>query len=88
MILSTFIGTGWLPVTLLGIVLPLCLFRINQKCKWASQRCSFLAGLILLSCLLMLGADRGARLVFEFGTGVNPEVLKVAPEGSDHGNSH
>jgi len=75
-------------VTLLGIALSIYVFWINHKGRWASQRWGLLAGLILLSGLLTLGADRGARLVFEFGTGVNPDVLKTAPEGSDRGHDH
>ena len=75
-------------VTLLGIVLSIYFFWINQNGKWASQRWGLLAGLVLLSGLLVLGADRGARLVFEFGTGVNPKVLKATPEGADHGEGH
>ncbi|MBI3803546.1 MAG: DUF2231 domain-containing protein [Nitrospirae bacterium] len=75
-------------VTLLGILLSSYLSWINHKGKWASHRWRLLAGLVIFSALVALGADRGARLVFEFGTGVNPEILKAAPEGSDHGDNH
>ena len=57
---------------------------INKKGKWASHRWGFLMGLVILAALVALGADRGGRLVFEFGTGVNPEVLKETTGGSEH----
>jgi uncharacterized membrane protein len=75
-------------VTTIGVLLSIYLFWINKKGKWISHRWRFLGGLLLLSMLLTLGADRGARLVYEFGRGVNPEVLKAPTEGSEHGNEH
>lgn len=71
--------------TLVGTALSFYLFWVNQKEKWHSQRWGLLMGLALLSALVALGADRGGRLVFEFGTGVNPEVLKESTdEEGDH----
>lgn len=80
------IHRNWmLTITFVGALLSLYLFWINRKEKWRSHRWGLLAGLIVLSVLLTLGADRGARLVFEFGIGVNPEVLREAPLGEgDH----
>lgn len=74
--------------TAAGILLTGCLFWINKKGNWASQRRRLLLGLAVLSVLVTLGADRGGRLVFEFGTGVNPEVLKAATQESSHGDNH
>jgi uncharacterized membrane protein len=51
------------------------LFWINKRKQWAVQRWGLLLGLLVLSVVLTLGADRGARLVFEFGIGVNPQIL-------------
>lgn len=42
----------------------------------------------ILSALDTLGADRGARLVFGFGRGVNPKILKVTTGENEHGNGH
>ncbi|MCG3117858.1 MAG: DUF2231 domain-containing protein [Candidatus Manganitrophus sp. SA1] len=83
------IHRNWMVVTTaVGILLTGYLFWINQKKNWASQRWRLLLGLAVLSALVALGADRGGRLVFEFGTGVNPAVLKSAAEESNHGDNH
>jgi len=83
------IHRNWMvATTAVGIFLTGYLFWINKKGNWASQRWGLLLGLAVLSVLVTLGADRGGRLVFEFGTGVNPEILKAAPEESDHGDNH
>jgi uncharacterized membrane protein len=80
----------WMVATTgVGILLTFYLAWINAKGKWRSQRWGFLAGLVVLTFLVSMGADRGGRLVFEFGTGVNPDVIKVieAPHEED-GHSH
>lgn len=74
--------------TAVGILLTGYLFWINRKEKWASHRWRLLLGLAVLSALVALGADRGGRLVFEFGTGINPKVLKSATQESSHGDNH
>ncbi len=75
--------------TLLGVFLALYLFWINYKEKWVLHRIRFFIGLVFLSLLISLGADRGARLVYEFGAGVNPKVLKEIPhEEHEEGNHH
>lgn len=72
-----------------GILLTLYLFWINISGRWNTQRWAFLFGLAVLSALVAMGADRGGRLVFEFGTGINPEVLKQAEEPhEDDGHPH
>lgn len=74
------IHRSWMTATTLwGILLSGYLFWINKRESWRSQRWGFFFGLILLVALVSLGADRGGRLVFEFGIGVNPEVIKGAP---------
>lgn len=73
--------------TLFGILLALYLFWINRRAKWVSHRWGLLFGMLILSALVTLGADRGARLVFEFGTGVNPAVLK-GTAGEPHAEDH
>jgi uncharacterized membrane protein len=73
--------------TLFGILLALYLFWINQRAKWVSHRWGLLFGMLILSVLVTLGADRGARLVFEFGTGVNPAILKETP-GESRAEDH
>ncbi|MFY9269529.1 MAG: DUF2231 domain-containing protein [Candidatus Manganitrophaceae bacterium] len=74
--------------TAVGILLTGYLFWINKKGNWVSQRWGLLFGLVVLSGLVAMGADRGGRLVFEFGTGVNPELLKAATQESSHGDNH
>jgi uncharacterized membrane protein len=69
--------------TLLGILLSMYVFLINQKGKWRSHRFGLLFGLVVLSVLVALGADRGARLVFEFGTGINPNVITKSHDNAD-----
>ncbi len=83
------IHRNWmLTATLVGVFLSIYLFRINQRGQWASQRWRFLFGLVVLSALVALGADRGGRLVFEFGVGINPNVIKESPQaqGGGHGD--
>ena len=72
--------------TLMGVFLSGYIFWINQRKKWISHRWGLLVGLILLSAAVALGADRGGRLVFEFGVGINPEIIKEMPRAdrSDH----
>lgn len=83
------IHRNWMvSVTTIGLLLSVYLFWINKKGRWSFHRWRFLGGLLLLSMLLTLGADRGARLVFEFGVGVNPKVLKEVPQGANHGGNH
>lgn len=83
------IHRNWMiAVTLLSALLSLYLFWINRKEKWISQRWGFLLGLMILSALVTLGADRGARLVFEFGVGVSPKILKETVQGAEHGRGH
>lgn len=55
------------------ILLTIYLFWINGWGKWRSQRWAFLFRLMILSALVAMGADRGGRLVFEFGTGSTPK---------------
>ncbi|MGB3941559.1 MAG: DUF2231 domain-containing protein [Candidatus Manganitrophaceae bacterium] len=83
------IHRNWMiATTAVGILLTGCLFWINKKGNWASQRWGLLFGLVVLSGLVALGADRGGRLVFEFGTGINPAVLKETTSGAEHRDGH
>lgn len=83
------IHRDWMVATTsLAVFLSAYLFWINRKKRWASQRRQFLVGLALLSVLLVLGADRGARLVFEFGTGVNPRAFEATPQTKNHEDAH
>ncbi|HEY5648703.1 MAG TPA: DUF2231 domain-containing protein [Nitrospiria bacterium] len=71
------IHRNWMAATTLwSILLSGYLFWINKKQLWPSQRWGFLIGLMVLAALVSLGADRGGRLVFEFGVGVKPGILK------------
>ncbi|HSG04884.1 MAG TPA: DUF2231 domain-containing protein [Nitrospiria bacterium] len=65
--------------TLWAILLSGFLYWINKRGKWKSQRWILLIGLIVLGAMVSLGADRGGQLVFEFGVGVNPGVIKEIP---------
>ena len=85
------IHRNWMiATTAMGVFLTGYLFWINQKEKWASQRWGLLFGLVVLSALVALGADRGGRLVFEFGVGINPDVIGESPQakGAEHGGEH
>lgn len=84
--------TWMVSTTGVGVLLTGYLFWINARSKWRSQRWALLAGLVVLSAMVSMGADRGGQLVYEFGTGVNPEVLAKPAEEDDHheddGHSH
>ena len=83
------IHKAWMvSATVVGVFLSIYLFWINKTGRWLSQRFVFLLGLMLLSAIVVLGADRGARLVFEFGTGVNPEILKSITEQDNPSPGH
>lgn len=75
-------------VTTVGVLLAGYLFWINKKNRWIAHRWGLFLGLLLLSIGLTLGADRGARLVFEFGVGVNPSLIKEHPQEADHEHLH
>jgi uncharacterized membrane protein len=81
-------GNWMVSVTLVSILLSAYLFWVDKKQKKGGYRLGVSFGLLLLCFLLTLGADRGARLVYEFGTGVNPQVLKVPLESHDHHPEH
>jgi len=53
-----------------GILAAVGLFVIPRKPS-AMLRAAFLAGLVLLVLLMAFGADRGAMLVYHYGTGVD-----------------
>ena len=53
-----------------GILAAVGLFVLPRKPS-AMLRTAFLAGLVLLVALMALGADRGAMLVYHYGTGVD-----------------
>ncbi len=74
--------------TLFGTVLSVYLFWINASKRWISQRWGLLLGLGVLSLLVAMGADRGGRLVFEFGTGVNPDLMKEVPHDEESEHTH
>jgi len=53
-----------------GILAAVGLFVLPRKPS-AMLRTAFLAGLVLLVILMAFGADRGAMLVYHYGTGVD-----------------
>ncbi|HXZ19347.1 MAG TPA: DUF2231 domain-containing protein [Candidatus Acidoferrales bacterium] len=53
-----------------GVLAAVGLFVLPRK-PTAMLRAAFLAGLFVLVVLLALGADRGALLVYHYGTGVD-----------------
>jgi len=61
-----------LSVTTMGVLLAAYLYWMNTGRVWNGHRWRFVVGLLLLAVVLTLGADRGARLVFQFGFGVIP----------------
>lgn len=75
-------------VTAMAVLLAAYLFWINKRNNWSGQRWGFVVGLLLLSVAVALGADRGARLVYEFGTGVNPALIKEMPQETDQDHHH
>lgn len=61
-----------------SLAVGLCMLAFFTRRKFAPRlRKLFLAGLVLLACLLTLGADRGAMLVFQYATSVH---LPAAPK--------
>lgn len=81
--------------TLFGSLLAGYLYWINAKEKWNTHRWGLLVGLIILAGLTAMGSDRGARLVYEFGMGVNPAIIKTqslenhrADDPHDEGDDH
>ncbi len=66
-----------LVATAVALLFTIYLFRVNLRQAWPKQRWGILMGLAVICALISLGADRGSRLVFEFGIGVNPKLLKA-----------
>jgi len=56
----------------------LCLFCFTKRANFsAGPRRILLAGLIILAILTVIGADRGAQLVYQYGSSVNqPDAPK------------
>ncbi len=85
------IHRAWmLSVTLSSILISAYLFWINFKKRWSSHRWMLVIALFALAASVSMGADRGARLVYEFGIGVNPAILKVdeSPPHENDGHTH
>lgn len=75
--------------TFFGLSMAGYFFWINHKKRWATHYWRLFLGLILLVLVVSMGADRGARLVYEFGSGINPNLLKEAPhEEHPEGDHH
>jgi uncharacterized membrane protein len=70
--------------TVMSVALALYLGWVNRTARWAAHRWGVLLGLALLSVVVSLGADRGARLVYEFGVGVNPQLFREAAPDVEH----
>ncbi len=85
------IHRNWmLTTTSFGIFQAIFCLWVNQRNKWPRHRWGLLIGSLILASLVSLGADRGARLVFEFGVGVNPEIIDQSTKGEhlDGGHGH
>ena len=55
-----------------GLALGLSLLSFFLRANFtAGRRKMFLLGLLVLAALLAVGADRGAQLVYQYGSGVN-----------------
>lgn len=55
-----------------SIAVGLCMFAFFARKKFtAAFRKILLLGLVILAAFLVLGADRGAQLVYQYGAGVN-----------------
>ena len=75
-------------VTTVGVLLAAYLYWMNNRQVWSTHRWRFAVGLFLLALLLSLGADRGARLVYQFGFGVNPALLTETPHADEEEEHH
>lgn len=73
--------------TVWSAIVTLAAWLLRRKEGW--WRLGLLGASVALVIMMMLGADRGALLVYRYGTGVSPEVLRPpAPnthDGHDHG---
>jgi len=64
------------------------LFWVYKKENQRGYRLGYFLGRLRPSHLPTLGADRGAWLVYEFGTGVKPLFPNVPAESHDHHPEH
>jgi uncharacterized membrane protein len=61
-----------LMLTTTSLAVGLCMFAFFMRKNFSPQlRKALLAGLVLLAVLLTIGADRGAQLVYGYGSAVN-----------------
>jgi uncharacterized membrane protein len=74
--------------TLIGLGVSSYFLWVNRRGIWPFHRFGLLATTALLAVSVALGADRGARLVYEFGVGVHPDRLKPPVEGDAHSDAH
>lgn len=83
------IHRNWmLLVSTFGIGLAIYYLWVNQNKKWPNHKWRLLIGTLVLSFLISMGADRGGRLVFEFGLGVNPDIIVDPSRDGGDGDSH
>jgi len=85
------IHRAWMLVTTgVGFCVSAYFFWVDRKSVWPFHRWGLLAATAVLAALVAMGADRGARLVYEFGTGVRPALLKTPAEAdnADTGHGH
>jgi uncharacterized membrane protein len=70
----------FLMLTSFSVALGLCLFAFFARKNFTAQyRKVLLIGLVVLAVLLTIGADRGAQLVFQYGSAVNwPSAVEQA----------
>lgn len=74
----------WMSGLLVVTTLPVIFLRTVREGKW---RRLLILPLVVISALLIYGADKGGQLVFEYGTGVKAisEGTTEETEGHEHG---
>ena len=79
----------WMLVTTgVGFCVSAYFVWVDRRLKWPFHRWGLLAATTLLAALVAMGADRGAQLVYEFGIGVRPALLKTPAATGDTGHGH
>lgn len=74
--------TLMLSTTGLAVLLSLATVLLRGRMS-ARDHFLFLGGLVVLSALLLLGADRGGQLVFEHGVAVTQKALAPSSAGAE-----
>lgn len=71
-----------------GLVLTALALFFFKGFRNGPMRKGLLVILVILTGVMAVGADKGGQLVYKYGTGVNPDIIKKTVSGQTAGDHH